>query len=729
MADTTVKVDIDVATQAATIALKQFNATIKESDKTFQIFKGNLAAAFTMEGLKKAGEIVFEFGREVINAAAEAEQSLKNLSVALQSAGITSAKSLEELNHYAVELSRVTGFSEDAIRSTEGLIASLTNLDKEGIKKATAAAVDLAATLNIDLDSATQKITSAINGNATALKKQGIIVQTSTDKTQNFANVLDSLSKFQGNAAKSAETYTGAQNKLKEAQNNLYESIGKLVTQNPAVISAMSTVAKIFIGLADSIEKNASNIITFGKALLAATVIVGTIVGVIALMNVSVFALAGAFASLGIAASAAWAAVTSPIVLTIAAIVAVGIAIYAVIKYWDDIVIATKLATAAVLEWGAIAARVFSKDAANGLMAQATALRAQVDASIAAKKAIEDQKKATEEKEKTEEKANVAAKARQDALRAANVENVNFAQELIKQSEDKNKIAQDNLAAIQRNAELETEILKGQLELRQINSEEYNAKKIEIDAELASARNDALDAQYALDLEKLQSALDAEAQTLVQFNKSKGELDRQYADQKDKFEKDEAKKSLQREKDKKRLEDTYRKTSIQATSDVFGAIGEIAALGGAKNFAIAKAFNLASAITAGILAISNAAALPYPTNIPAVISATAFSAVQVARLVATKPSFATGGVVGGIKGASIGGDNTTANVRTGEMILNAKQQKNLFDTANNGSSSNVESLLGQLINATQNQPIIVNVGGRTVVDTIRNELNAGRSFT
>src|SRR5690606_40715196 len=121
--------------------------------------------------------------------------------------------------------------------------------------------------------------------------------------------------------------------------------------------------------------------------------------------------------------------------------------------------------------------------------------------------------------------------------------------------------------------------------------------------------------------------------------------------------------------------------------------------------------------------------LPFPSNIPAMISAGVTAAVQLAKARAVQPSFATGGVVGGFNGASMGNDNVTANVRNGEMILNAAQQRNLFNVANRGQSelqsSNVESLLGQLIIAIDTQPITISIGGQVVVDTIRNELAAG----
>ena len=58
-----------------------------------------------------------------------------------------------------------------------------------------------------------------------------------------------------------------------------------------------------------------------------------------------------------------------------------------------------------------------------------------------------------------------------------------------------------------------------------------------------------------------------------------------------------------------------------------------------------------------------------------------------ASLIASKPvppSFATGGIV---QGSSWSGDNVRANVNSGEMILNAAQQKALWETANGRGAS------------------------------------------
>ncbi len=71
----------------------------------------------------------------------------------------------------------------------------------------------------------------------------------------------------------------------------------------------------------------------------------------------------------------------------------------------------------------------------------------------------------------------------------------------------------------------------------------------------------------------------------------------------------------------------------------------------------------------------------------------AAGAVQLASIMAAKPikHFATGGFVGGMNGASMGGDNTMIAARGGELVMNANQQRALWDmltgtrsTGNNG---------------------------------------------
>lgn len=77
--------------------------------------------------------------------------------------------------------------------------------------------------------------------------------------------------------------------------------------------------------------------------------------------------------------------------------------------------------------------------------------------------------------------------------------------------------------------------------------------------------------------------------------------------------------------------------------------------------------------------------------------------VQLASIIANKPippSFATGGVVGGMNGASMGSDNTYIHARTGELILNAYQQRDLWNMLN-GQQSKGSGGLNLTVNNTQ----------------------------
>ena len=67
----------------------------------------------------------------------------------------------------------------------------------------------------------------------------------------------------------------------------------------------------------------------------------------------------------------------------------------------------------------------------------------------------------------------------------------------------------------------------------------------------------------------------------------------------------------------------------------------------------------------------------------------AAGAVQIASIIASKPippNFAGGGVIGGMNGASMGADNTYIHARTGEMVVNAAQQKALWEAMNGGAN-------------------------------------------
>ena len=86
----------------------------------------------------------------------------------------------------------------------------------------------------------------------------------------------------------------------------------------------------------------------------------------------------------------------------------------------------------------------------------------------------------------------------------------------------------------------------------------------------------------------------------------------------------------------------------------------------------------AAAISLGIM---EGTKVPFPANIAAIATVVAL----ITSMFASIPAFATGGIVGG---NSTVGDMNLARVNSGEMILNNRQQRNLFNLLNGNGSFN-----------------------------------------
>ncbi|MGV8130687.1 MAG: hypothetical protein ACP5N7_01130, partial [Candidatus Pacearchaeota archaeon] len=178
-------------------------------------------------------------------------------------AGIYSKQTSDDLLEFAATLQNTTKYSEDAVISNLNLLTSLTNLDKEGLKKASKASLDLAARLGIDVDTATQMVTKSINGNSTALQKNGIIVRKGSNENERLANTLDALARFNGSAEASANTFSGAMIILSNSFGEVLEAIGLVVTKDPLIIAIIKNLATFFNNLATTIGEAKLSIIDF----------------------------------------------------------------------------------------------------------------------------------------------------------------------------------------------------------------------------------------------------------------------------------------------------------------------------------------------------------------------------------------------------------------------------------------------------------------------------------
>lgn len=171
-------------------------------------------------------------------------------------------------------------------------------------------------------------------------------------------------------------------------------------------------------------------------------------------------------------------------------------------------------------------------------------------------------------------------------------------------------------------------------------------------------------------------------------------------------------------------EDKADKEKLAARTTTLNTLASMQKSGNQTLATIGKAAALTQIAIATPVAIAEAMKLgPPPINYIAAAAVGATMAAQAAQVVGVQ--FADGGIV---PGTSYNGDRVQAQVNSGEMIFNKSQQKNLFDMVASGSGGGGETnaLLRALLN--KDDSVIVNIGGRTIVDTLRSELQSGRSF-
>lgn len=734
MSDNNVAINLEVATKAAEIALARLKKQTDENTKSFDIFKGIFAGNLAASGINKAFDVIKGQFSRFIDEASQAEQAIKNMEVALASAGLLTPQVSKAFQELGDTVEATTRFNSDQVASSVALLASLTNLSDDGIKKATSAAIDLAATLNLDLATASEMISKAVNGNLLGFSKLGISIEKGSTDAERLTNVLAALSSQQGAATAQAETYAGASEINANAQGKLYEAIGKIITTNPTFIKTLQSSAEVLITVANWVEKNSKDIVLLAQSMLAGAAIYGT--GV-AIMNVATLGLAGSFSILSAAATTAWAVVSAPITLVVAAIGAIGVAIYSVVKYWDNLKAIAADTVAEILELGSVATGMFNQDLAASIQKQSDQYRNQANAIRETIKAKEDEANANSagalalaEKEKQEKQQE---KIRKDRLAEEAKDNARLAQE--KLNIEKKFTADLMLTKQERTLALEEIEAQHQTNMQTIAGE----NEMSVLERQISNQAEALTLRQAHEQAMLQTTIDAE---LAKANIIKDNDERQKAitaaNNKaalDKL-KLQTKQEIETKKQSLKADEEVERLKVSNRKDTFSTIATLSESSNKELAAVGKAFALYQIGVDTAQGVTKAlGSAPPPFNFALAALVGAAGAVQASKVAGL--NFAKGGIVpnkGGIvSGTSYQGDKLSANVNSREMWLNVPQQKRLFDIADgkqspSSSDSGSMNMMKELIYTLKNQVISVEIDGKSVFTAVRAQLDSGRGF-
>ena len=159
----------------------------------------------------------------------------------------------------------------------------------------------------------------------------------------------------------------------------------------------------------------------------------------------------------------------------------------------------------------------------------------------------------------------------------------------------------------------------------------------------------------------------------------------------------------------KKFEDKTQKERVAGLQSIFNQIATLSQSGNRTLASIGKSAAIANATIDGYAAVQKAlASAPPPLNYALAAAVGTATAANVAKIAGV--NFQEGGFVPPV-GATRGADNQLASIRTGEMVLNADQQKNLMNMINQGTMGSGE--------------IVIQIDGRTIARAVRDQINNG----
>lgn len=618
------RTDLNKATKAVATSSDKMEKSIDEfskgSSKSLSMFQNAMstAAGFlasqavlgAFNGLKRAAGALFEtFISDGIQAAQAQEDAINKLNTALALSGQYSKSTSQELQEYASSLQAVTKYGDETVLETAALVQSLGGLEKDGLKRATTATVDLAAALGIDLKAAATLVGKAATGEISSFTRYGVVIEKGATSAETFTNALTALeSKFGGTAANQVKTFSGTLQQTENTFGDLTETVGFTVTQNQALVSVMSELEKTISGVNSEIGSNNEHY----KQLVGE--------GIVAVLD-STAAMITVFDAVMRAASAFADGVES-------AFGQIGKSVTAMLSVFDDSFNETYRAFEMQTNE---AAMNFTKRFTEDTMLGDAATKF-LEFGDAARKGLEEMKRGVEAGveptnqmvEKVTE-LTAAEQKRADATKK-------FAEDLALASENVKSIYDSELEALQLN-----------LEEKLITEEEFWALRLEKLAEYQEQEQ-----------AQLQAALNQGLISEEQYKKAVSKLDKQQDAEKRKM-----------ILDRKKFEEAQNKLRLQGYSTFFAGLSALSESSNKHLAAIGKASAISKATIDAYLAIQNALAnVPYPANIAAAagIGVQAFANVSKIAGVALNK----GGTLSG-RGANV--DSVPATLTPGETVI------------------------------------------------------------
>lgn len=277
---------------------------------------------------------VATFLKDATQAAAEDAAAHEKLATSLRNSIGAWDGQIDSIEKWITKAQFAKGFSDTDLRDS---FAQLTNVTKNvsESQRLMGVAMDLARAKGIPLAQATDILAKAHEGNTKAIKAQfpelGQLIKDNASADEIIATLTETV---KGQADTFAGTAAGKAEIFHQKMGELTETIGtKLLPVMVTMANGLSKIIDWFSGLPGPVQTGIMVVTGIAGALFALNAVLGVATAAAAAFGVTLNL------SLG------------PIALVVAAVVGIGVAIYALVKNWDTVKAALKTGIDAVLGW------------------------------------------------------------------------------------------------------------------------------------------------------------------------------------------------------------------------------------------------------------------------------------------------------------------------------------------------------------------------------------------
>lgn len=219
---------------------------------------GKMAAAAFAAAAAAAAAYAVKIGVDGVKAAIEDEQAQSRLAQSLKNAAGATDEQIASTEKFISKMQLATGVADNDLRNAMGRLTLSTN-DVKKSQELLTLALDISKARGLSLETVSNALGKAYDGQTTSLGKLGIGLSSAELKGKSFNEVQGRLNElFSGAAAKNAETYQGRIDRLKQAFEETKETIGyALLPILDKLMQFVTTyILPVFQKLSDAFDKN-----------------------------------------------------------------------------------------------------------------------------------------------------------------------------------------------------------------------------------------------------------------------------------------------------------------------------------------------------------------------------------------------------------------------------------------------------------------------------------------